>query len=158
MIPKKGFVVKSLDQAIEALKDLAFPVIVRPSFTLGGSGGGTSLNKKEFIQIVKKGIDLSPINEVLIEESLIGWKEYEMEVIRDNQDNCIIVCSIENIDPMGIHTGDSVTISPALTLTDKEFQKMRNDSIKVIREIGVDTGGANVQFAINPQNRQKCCY
>ena len=108
-------------------------------------------NKKEFIQIVKKGIDLSPINEVLIEESLIGWKEYEMEVIRDNQDNCIIVCSIENIDPMGIHTGDSVTISPALTLTDKEFQKMRNDSIKVIREIGVDTGGANVQFAINPK-------
>ncbi len=147
----KGFVVKCLDQAIKALKDLAFPIIIRPSFTLGGSGGGTSLNKKEFIQIVKKGIDLSPINEVLIEESLIGWKEYEMEVIRDNQDNCIIVCSIENIDPMGIHTGDSVTISPALTLTDKEFQKMRNDSIKVIREIGVDTGGANVQFAINPK-------
>ena len=147
----KGFVVKCLDQAIEALKYLAFPIIIRPSFTLGGSGGGTSLNKKEFIQIVKKGIDLSPINEVLIEESLIGWKEYEMEVIRDNQDNCIIVCSIENIDPMGIHTGDSVTISPALTLTDKEFQKMRNDSIKVIREIGVDTGGANVQFAINPK-------
>ena len=147
----KGFIVKSLDQALKALNNLSFPVIIRPSFTLGGSGGGTSRNKKEFLKIVKKGIDLSPINEVLIEESLIGWKEYEMEVIRDNQDNCIIVCSIENIDPMGIHTGDSVTISPALTLTDKEFQKMRNDSIKVIREIGVDTGGANVQFAINPK-------
>ena len=147
----KGFVVKSLDQALESLKKLSFPVIIRPSFTLGGSGGGTAKSKKEFIKILKKGIDLSPINEVLIEESLIGWKEYEMEVIRDNEDNCIIVCSIENIDPMGIHTGDSVTISPALTLTDKEFQKMRNDSIKVIREIGVDTGGANVQFAINPK-------
>ncbi len=147
----RGFVVSSLNRSIEVLKNLSFPIIIRPSFTLGGSGGGTANNKKEYIQIVKRGLSLSPINEVLIEESLIGWKEYEMEVIRDNQDNCIIVCSIENVDPMGIHTGDSVTVSPALTLTDKEFQKMRNDSIRVIREIGVDTGGANVQFAIHPK-------
>ncbi|MEE2694881.1 MAG: carbamoyl-phosphate synthase large subunit [Pseudomonadota bacterium] len=147
----RGIVVKNMDKAQKILKKLPFPLIVRPSFTLGGSGGGTVKNKEEYLKIVRKGLELSPIKEVLIEESLIGWKEYEMEVIRDNQDNCIIVCSIENIDPMGIHTGDSVTVSPALTLTDKEFQKMRNDSIKVIREIGVDTGGANVQFAINPK-------
>ena len=147
----KGFIVNSLNKAIKILNNLSFPIIIRPSFTLGGSGGGIANNKKEYLKIVQNGLRLSPINEVLIEESLIGWKEYEMEVIRDNQDNCIIVCSIENIDPMGIHTGDSVTVSPALTLTDKEFQKMRNDSIKVIREIGVDTGGANVQFAINPK-------
>ncbi len=146
----KGFVINKTDNIDEVIKKLSFPIIIRPSFTLGGSGGGTAKNKKDFLTIVKKGLQLSPINEVLVEESLIGWKEYEMEVIRDNQDNCIIVCSIENIDPMGIHTGDSVTVSPALTLTDKEFQKMRNDSIKVVREIGVDTGGANVQFAINP--------
>ncbi len=146
-----GFIIKNVNQAEKALVSLSFPIIVRPSFTLGGSGGGTASNKEEYINIVKKGLSLSPINEVLVEESLIGWKEYEMEVVRDNKDNCIIVCSIENIDPMGIHTGDSVTVSPALTLTDKEYQKMRNDSIKVIREIGVDTGGANVQFAINPK-------
>ncbi len=147
----KGFVVNNIHQSIEILRKLSFPIIIRPSFTLGGSGGGTAQNKTEYIKIIKKGLALSPINEVLVEESLIGWKEYEMEVIRDNQDNCIIVCSIENIDPMGIHTGDSVTVSPALTLTDKEYQEMRNNSIKVVREIGVDTGGANVQFAINPK-------
>ncbi len=147
----KGFVINNLNQSKKILDKLSFPIIVRPSFTLGGSGGGTARNKNEYFRIVEKGLALSPINEVLIEESLIGWKEYEMEVVRDNKDNCIIVCSIENIDPMGIHTGDSITVSPALTLTDKEFQKMRNDSIKVVREIGVDTGGANVQFAINPK-------
>ena len=148
----KGFVINNLKDSKNILKKLNFPIIIRPSFTLGGSGGGTAKNKSEYFKIIERGLSLSPINEVLVEESLIGWKEYEMEVIRDNQDNCIIVCSIENIDPMGIHTGDSVTVSPALTLTDKEYQKMRNDSIKVIREIGVDTGGANVQFAINPKN------
>ena len=147
----KGFVINNLNQSNEILQKLSFPIIIRPSFTLGGSGGGTARNKKEYLRIIERGLDLSPINEVLVEESLIGWKEYEMEVVRDNKDNCIIVCSIENIDPMGIHTGDSITVSPALTLTDKEFQKMRNDSIKVVREIGVDTGGANVQFAINPK-------
>ena len=114
--------------------------------------GGIAKNKNEFFNIVRKGISLSPIKEVLVEESLIGWKEYEMEVIRDKEDNCIIICSIENIDPMGVHTGDSVTVAPALTLTDKEYQKMRNYSISVIREIGVETGGANVQFAVNPKN------
>ena len=147
----KGFVINNLNQSNKILQKLSFPIIIRPSFTLGGSGGGTARNKKEYLRIIEAGLDLSPINEVLVEESLIGWKEYEMEVVRDNKDNCIIVCSIENIDPMGIHTGDSITVSPALTLTDKEFQKMRNDSIKVVREIGVDTGGANVQFAINPK-------
>ncbi len=148
----KGFVANNLKKALSILNVLKFPVIIRPSFTLGGSGGGTAKNKNEFVNIVKKGINLSPISEVLIEESLVGWKEYEMEVIRDKNDNCIIVCSIENIDPMGVHTGDSITVAPSLTLTDKEFQKMRNDSISVIREIGVETGGANVQFAVNPKN------
>ncbi len=146
----KGYVANNLNKALKILNVLKFPLIIRPSFTLGGSGGGTAKNKNEFLNIVKKGISLSPINEVLIEESLVGWKEYEMEVIRDKNDNCIIICSIENIDPMGVHTGDSITVAPSLTLTDKEFQKMRNDSIKVIREIGVETGGANVQFAVNP--------
>ena len=148
----KGYVVNSLEKALKFQKSLSFPIIIRPSFTLGGSGGGTAGNHKEFVKIVKKGITLSPINEVLIEESLVGWKEFEMEVIRDKKDNCIIVCSIENIDPMGVHTGDSVTVAPSLTLTDKEFQKMRNQAIQVIREIGVETGGANVQFAVNPKN------
>ena len=147
----KGFVINSLKEGKKILKSLSFPIIIRPSFTLGGAGGGIAKNDHDYQKIIKNGLSLSPINEVLVEESLICWKEYEMEVIRDNKDNCIIVCSIENIDPMGIHTGDSVTVSPALTLTDKEFQKMRNDSIKVIREIGVETGGANVQFAINPK-------
>ncbi|GIS16440.1 MAG: hypothetical protein CM15mP117_18720 [Alphaproteobacteria bacterium] len=126
------------------------PAIIRPSFTLGGEGGGIAYNKAEYLQIVSDGLRLSPVNEVLIEESLLGWKEFEMEVVRDNTDNCIIVCSIENVDPMGVHTGDSITVAPALTLTDKEFQTLRNASIAVLREIGVDTGGSNVQFAINP--------
>ena len=148
----RGYVSNNLKNALKILDLIKFPIIVRPSFTLGGAGGGTARNKEEFIKIIKKGISLSPISEVLIEESLVGWKEYEMEVIRDKKDNCIIVCSIENIDPMGVHTGDSITVAPSLTLTDKEFQKMRNDSIRVIREIGVETGGANVQFAVNPKN------
>ena len=152
----KGYVVNSLKNALKLTKFLSFPIIIRPSFTLGGSGGGTAKNRSEFIKIVKKGINLSPINEVLIEESLVGWKEFEMEVIRDRKDNCIIVCSIENVDPMGIHTGDSITVAPSLTLTDKEFQKMRNQAIQVIREIGVETGGANVQFVISKNGKNGC--
>ncbi len=129
-----------------------FPMVIRPSFTLGGTGGGIAYNPEEFEEICKRGLDLSPTNELLIEESLIGWKEYEMEVVRDKADNCIIVCSIENLDPMGIHTGDSITVAPAQTLTDKEYQLLRNASIRILREIGVDTGGSNVQFSINPNN------
>jgi carbamoyl-phosphate synthase large subunit len=142
--------VKSLPQALAALEDIGLPAIIRPSFTLGGTGGGIAYVKDEFIDIVERGIDASPTNEVLIEESVLGWKEFEMEVVRDKKDNCIIVCSIENFDPMGIHTGDSITVAPALTLTDKEFQVMRDASIAVLREIGVETGGSNVQFAVNP--------
>jgi carbamoyl-phosphate synthase large subunit len=142
--------VKTLGAALDALADIGLPAIIRPSFTLGGTGGGIAYNKEEFIDIVERGIDASPTNEVLIEESVLGWKEYEMEVVRDRADNCIIVCSIENIDPMGVHTGDSITVAPALTLTDKEYQRMRDASIAVLREIGVETGGSNVQFAINP--------
>ena len=142
--------VKTLIDALKALEDIGLPAIIRPSFTLGGTGGGIAYNKAEFIEIVERGIDASPTNEVLIEESVLGWKEYEMEVVRDKADNCIIVCSIENIDPMGVHTGDSITVAPALTLTDKEYQIMRDASIAVLREIGVETGGSNVQFAINP--------
>ena len=135
---------------MSALEDIGLPAIIRPSFTLGGTGGGIAYNRHEFLDIVERGIDASPTNEVLIEESVLGWKEFEMEVVRDKADNCIIVCSIENVDPMGVHTGDSVTIAPALTLTDKEFQIMRDASIAVLREIGVETGGSNVQFAVNP--------
>jgi len=142
--------IKTLIQALEALDDIGLPAIIRPSFTLGGTGGGIAYNKTEFIEIVERGIDASPTSEVLIEESVLGWKEYEMEVVRDKHDNCIIVCSIENIDPMGVHTGDSITVAPALTLTDKEYQIMRDASIAVLREIGVETGGSNVQFAVNP--------
>ena len=142
--------VKTLIQALEALEDIGLPAIIRPSFTLGGTGGGIAYNKAEFIEIVERGIDASPTNEVLIEESVLGWKEFEMEVVRDKKDNCIIICSIENVDPMGVHTGDSITIAPALTLTDKEYQIMRDASIAVLREIGVETGGSNVQFAVNP--------
>src|ERR1700734_4081535 len=142
--------VKTLIQALEALEDIGLPAIIRPSFTLGGTGGGIAYNKAEFIDIVERGIDASPTSEVLIEESVLGWKEFEMEVVRDKKDNCIIVCSIENIDPMGVHTGDSITVAPALTLTDKEYQIMRDASIAVLREIGVETGGSNVQFAVNP--------
>jgi carbamoyl-phosphate synthase large subunit len=142
--------VKTLIQALEALDDIGLPAIIRPSFTLGGTGGGIAYNKAEFLDIVERGIDASPTSEVLIEESVLGWKEFEMEVVRDKNDNCIIICSIENIDPMGVHTGDSITIAPALTLTDKEYQIMRDASIAVLREIGVETGGSNVQFAIDP--------
>src|SRR5690348_2505162 len=142
--------VKTLIQALEALEDIGLPAIIRPSFTLGGTGGGIAYNKAEFIDIVERGIDASPTSEVLIEESVLGWKEFEMEVVRDKNDNCIIVCSIENFDPMGVHTGDSITVAPALTLTDKEYQIMRDASIAVLREIGVETGGSNVQFAVNP--------
>src|SRR5271165_3784005 len=144
--------VKTLIQALEALDDIGLPTIIRPSFTLGGTGGGIAYNKAEFIEIVERGIDASPTSEVLIEESVLGWKEFEMEVVRDKNDNCIIVCSIENIDPMGVHTGDSITVAPALTLTDKEYQIMRDASIAVLREIGVETGGSNVQFAVNPED------
>jgi carbamoyl-phosphate synthase large subunit len=137
-------------EALQALEDIGLPAIIRPSFTLGGTGGGIAYNREEYLAICESGIDASPTNEVLIEESVLGWKEYEMEVVRDKKDNCIIVCSIENIDPMGVHTGDSITVAPALTLTDKEYQIMRDASLAVLREIGVETGGSNVQFAINP--------
>lgn len=142
--------IKTLPQALEALDEVGLPAIIRPSFTMGGLGGGIAYNKSEYIEIIERGIDASPTNEVLVEESVLGWKEYEMEVVRDKADNCIIVCSIENIDPMGVHTGDSITVAPALTLTDKEYQRMRDASLAVLREIGVETGGSNVQFAIDP--------
>jgi carbamoyl-phosphate synthase large subunit len=139
-------------EALAGLEKVGLPAIIRPSFTLGGTGGGVAYNREEFLDIVRKGLDASPTTEVLIEESLLGWKEYEMEVVRDRADNCIIICSIENVDPMGVHTGDSITVAPALTLTDKEYQIMRNASIAVLREIGVETGGSNVQFAVNPKD------
>jgi carbamoyl-phosphate synthase large subunit len=144
--------IKTLSQALAILDDIGLPAIIRPSFTMGGTGGGIAYNKAEFIDIIERGIDASPTNEVLVEESVLGWKEYEMEVVRDKADNCIIVCSIENIDPMGVHTGDSITVAPALTLSDKEYQIMRDASLAVLREIGVETGGSNVQFAVNPEN------
>jgi carbamoyl-phosphate synthase large subunit len=149
-VPRNA-VVKSMEEAKKALGFVGLPAIIRPSFTMGGAGGGIAYNHEEFEQIVASGIDASPIGEVLIDESLLGWKEYEMEVVRDRVDNCIIVCSIENVDPMGVHTGDSITVAPALTLTDKEYQIMRNASFAVLREIGVDTGGSNVQFAVKPE-------
>ena len=144
--------VTNLEEAAEAMDEIGLPMIIRPSFTLGGAGGGVAYNRTEYDHIVATGLAASPVNSVLVEESIIGWKEYEMEVVRDKADNCIIICSIENIDPMGIHTGDSITVAPALTLTDKEYQILRNASIAVLREIGVDTGGSNVQFAINPED------
>ncbi len=145
-------VAKDFNQALDIQKDIGYPIIIRPSFTLGGTGGGIAYNKQDFEKIVKRGLDLSPTSEVLLEESVIGWKEFEMEVVRDKNDNCIIICSIENFDPMGVHTGDSITVAPAQTLTDKEYQNLRNQSIQVLRKIGVDTGGSNVQFAVNPSN------
>jgi carbamoyl-phosphate synthase large subunit len=148
----KSEVVHNREEAINALDHVGLPAIIRPSFTLGGTGGGIAYNRDEYFEIVQGGIDASPVGEVLVEESVLGWKEYEMEVVRDRRDNCIIICSIENVDPMGIHTGDSVTVAPALTLTDKEYQIMRDASIACLREIGVDTGGSNVQFAVDPQN------
>lgn len=149
--PNSG-IAHSFEEATQVADQFGFPCIIRPSFTMGGSGGGIAYNREEFETICRRGLDLSPTNELLIDESLIGWKEFEMEVVRDRKDNCIIVCSIENLDPMGIHTGDSITVAPAQTLTDKEYQIMRNASLKVLREIGVETGGSNVQFAVNPED------
>jgi len=148
----RAAVAHSLEEAFQVQAMVGFPTIIRPSFTMGGSGGGIAYNKQEFEEICKRGLDLSPTKELLVEESILGWKEYEMEVVRDKNDNCIIVCSIENLDPMGIHTGDSITVAPAQTLTDKEFQIMRDASLKVLRKIGVETGGSNVQFSVNPDD------
>jgi len=148
----RSAVAHSMEEALQVQATIGYPAIIRPSFTMGGSGGGIAYNREEFIAICERGLDASPTNELLIEESLLGWKEYEMEVVRDSADNCIIICSIENLDPMGVHTGDSITVAPAQTLTDKEYQIMRNASLAVLREIGVDTGGSNVQFAINPND------
>ena len=148
----RSHIAHSEAEALAGLEKVGLPAIIRPSFTLGGTGGGVAYNREEFVEIVRKGLDASPTTEVLIEESLLGWKEYEMEVVRDRNDNAIIICSIENVDPMGVHTGDSITVAPALTLTDKEYQIMRNASIAVLREIGVETGGSNVQFAVNPKD------
>lgn len=148
----KSFICHSMEQALEAQTQVGFPALIRPSFTMGGSGGGIAYNKDEFISICERGFDASPTHELLVEQSVLGWKEYEMEVVRDRADNCIIICSIENFDPCGVHTGDSITVAPAQTLTDKEYQLMRDASLAVLREIGVDTGGSNVQFAINPNN------
>jgi carbamoyl-phosphate synthase large subunit len=142
----------SMEEALAVQSEIGFPTVIRPSFTLGGSGGGIAYNREEFEEIVARGLDASPTNEVLLEESVLGWKEYEMEVVRDRNDNCIIVCSIENLDPMGVHTGDSITVAPAQTLTDREYQRLRDASIAVLRKIGVDTGGSNVQFAVNPDD------
>jgi len=150
-VPKAG-VASTLEEALKIQLTVGFPTILRPSFTLGGSGGGIAYNREEFVEIVGRGLELSPVHQVLVEESVLGWKEFEMEVVRDTCDNCIIVCSIENFDPMGVHTGDSITVAPAQTLTDKEFQRMRNASIAILRKIGVDTGGSNVQFGINAQD------
>src|SRR5277367_4902591 len=147
---RKRYQEHALGEALMALSEIGLPAIIRPSFTMGGTGGGVAYNKEEFLDIIERGLDASPTNEVLIEESVLGWKEFEMEVVRDKKDNCIIVCSIENLDPMGVHTGDSITVAPALTLTDKEYQIMRDASIAVLREIGVETGGSNVQFGVNP--------
>ncbi len=150
----KGGFVNTYDEALEKINNIGFPVIIRPSFTMGGTGGSIAYNAEDFKELVQNGLSSSPINEVLIEQSLIGWKEFEMEVVRDSCDNAVIVCSIENVDPMGVHTGDSITVAPIQTLSDKEYQTMRNLSIKCLREIGVDTGGSNVQFAVNPKNGQ----
>ncbi|QVL45229.1 MAG: carbamoyl-phosphate synthase large subunit [Methylophilaceae bacterium] len=148
----KSAIAHSMEEALQVQANIGYPAIIRPSFTMGGSGGGIAYNREEFVEICERGLEASPTNELLIEESMLGWKEYEMEVVRDSADNCIIICSIENLDPMGVHTGDSITVAPAQTLTDKEYQIMRNASLAVLREIGVDTGGSNVQFAINPDD------
>jgi carbamoyl-phosphate synthase large subunit len=148
----RSAIAHSMEEALQVQQVMGFPTVIRPSFTMGGSGGGIAYNREEFVEICERGLEASPTKELLIEESLLGWKEFEMEVVRDRADNCIIICSIENLDPMGVHTGDSITVAPAQTLTDKEYQIMRNASVAVLREIGVDTGGSNVQFAINPEN------
>src|SRR5712691_4745589 len=150
-VPRSG-VVHNMDEARKVLEDIGLPLIIRPAFTLGGTGGGIAYNVEEFETIVERGLDASPVTEVLIEQSVIGWKEFEMEVMRDKNDNVVIICSIENVDPMGVHTGDSITVAPIQTLTDKEYQRMRDASIAVIRAVGVETGGSNIQFAINPDN------
>src|SRR6478752_1352454 len=147
---RKRYQQQAMAEALMALAEVGLPAIIRPSFTMGGTGGGIAYTRDEFLDIIERGLDASPTNEVLIEESVLGWKEYEMEVVRDKKDNCIIVCSIENLDPMGVHTGDSITVAPALTLTDKEYQIMRDASLAVLREIGVETGGSNVQFGVDP--------
>ena len=148
----RGAIVHNMEEAEQILAMVGFPAIIRPSFTMGGTGGGIAYNREEYFNLCELGFDASPTNELLIEESILGWKEFEMEVVRDHADNVIIVCSIENFDPMGVHTGDSITVAPAQTLTDKEYQIMRDASIAVLREIGVDTGGSNVQYAINPED------
>jgi len=148
----RAFMANTVEEAQAALDEIGFPIVIRPSFTMGGSGGGIAYNKQEFLDIVRSGLELSPTSEIQLEESILGWKEYEMEVVRDRNDNCIIICSIENFDPMGVHTGDSITVAPAQTLTDKEYQIMRDASLAVLRKIGVETGGSNVQFAVNPEN------
>jgi len=151
-VPSSG-VAHTLKEALEIAGNIGkFPLIIRPAYTLGGTGGGIAYNRDEFEEMIKHGLDLSPVTEVLVEESLLGWKEFEMEVMRDRADNCVIICSIENFDPMGVHTGDSITVAPTQTLTDKEYQIMRDASFAVIREIGVETGGSNIQFAVNPDN------
>jgi len=146
--------VRSVEKGLEAIENIGFPAILRPAFTLGGAGGGIAYNIEEYRALLDKGLKLSPVKQVLVEESALGWKEYELEVMRDSKDNVVIICSIENFDPMGVHTGDSITVAPQQTLTDKEYQRMRDAAIAVIREIGVDTGGSNIQFAINPENGQ----
>jgi carbamoyl-phosphate synthase large subunit len=148
----RGGFVNTLDEAMKIAESIGFPLIIRPSFTLGGTGGGTAYNVEEFKEKVQHGLTASPITQVLVEESVIGWKEYELEVMRDVKDNVVIICSIENFDPMGVHTGDSITVAPAQTLTDKEYQKMRDDALRIIREIGVETGGSNIQFAVDPKS------
>src|SRR5256885_16638592 len=141
-----------MQEACEAIEPIGFPIIIRPSFTLGGVGGGIAYNIEEFREIAQRGIDLSPVHQVLLEESVIGWKEFELAVMRDVADNSVVICSIENVDPMGVHTGDSITVAPALTLTDKEYQRMRDMARRIIRRVGVETGGSNIQFAVNPQD------
>ncbi len=148
----RATIANSMDECMAALDDIGLPAIIRPAFTLGGTGGGVAYNRSEYEHFCRTGLDASPVNQILIDESLLGWKEYEMEVVRDKADNAIIICSIENVDPMGVHTGDSITVAPALTLTDKEYQRMRAASIAVLREIGVETGGSNVQWAVNPED------
>jgi len=143
-----AYISDSMEEAYKIIGSIGFRAIIRPSFTMGGSGGGIAYNREEYMEICQRGLDLSPTNELLIDESLIGWKEYEMEVVRDKNDNSIIICAIENFDAMGVHTGDSITVAPAQTLTDKEYQIMRNASLAVLREIGVETGGSNVQFGV----------
>jgi len=150
-VPKSG-VAHSMDEAWKVVEEVGFPAIIRPSFTLGGTGGSIAYNREEFEEFAKIGLESSPVREILIEESVLGWKEFELEVMRDRKDNVVIICSIENLDPMGVHTGDSITVAPVQTLTDKEYQRMRDAAISIIREIGVDTGGSNIQFAVNPRD------